>query len=46
MGEAPIIHVNIVDYPAAVAQAHDPSLAGRPFVIAADRGPRDRKSVV
>lgn len=40
MGEAPIIHVNIVDYPAAVAQAHDPSLAGRPFVIAADRGPR------
>lgn len=40
MGEAPIIHVNIVDYPAAVAQAHDPTLAGRPFVIAADRGAR------
>jgi len=40
MGEASIIHVNIVDYPAAVAQAHDPTLAGRPFVIAADRGSR------
>ena len=40
MGEAPIIHVNIVDYPAAVAQAHDPTLSGRPFVIAAARGQR------
>ncbi len=36
MGEAAIIHVNIVDYPAAIAQAHDPSLARRPFVVAAE----------
>lgn len=40
MGEAAIIHVNIVDYPAAIAQAHDPSLARRPFVVAAESGTR------
>lgn len=40
MGEASIIHINIIDYPAAIAQAHDPSLARRPFVIAAERGER------
>lgn len=40
MGEAAIIHVNIVDYPAAIAQAHDPSLAHRPFVVAAESGAR------
>lgn len=40
MGEAAIIHVNIVDYPAAIAQAHNPSLGRSPFVIAADRGSR------
>jgi DNA polymerase-4 len=40
MGESAIIHVNIIDYGAAVAQAADSSLRGIPFVITAQRGNR------
>src|SRR5690554_5198416 len=40
MDEPSIIHVNIVDYASALAQAKDRQLKGRPFVIAAERASR------
>ncbi|MCK9524279.1 MAG: DNA polymerase, partial [Proteobacteria bacterium] len=40
MDEPSIIHVNIVDYASALAQAKDTQLKGRPFVIAAEQASR------